>query len=133
MKGKGGKGPGVSDHKGHFLGCDGFGGDDEVAFVLAICGVEDDDEFSIPYVGVFGGLALSWRSLGFAFLVIFFIFLAGCGGFDELTECFYRIFYRVELKPDAFVRMHAICLQLHGGGFCEKGIEKKKKTNGMDL
>lgn len=44
---KGGKEPGVSDHKGHFFGCDGFSRDDEVAFVLAVGGIEDDDEFSI--------------------------------------------------------------------------------------
>jgi len=38
--------PGPADHKGHLLDSDIFGGDDEVAFVLTIGGVEDHDEFS---------------------------------------------------------------------------------------
>lgn len=41
--------PGVADHKGHFFGCDGFGGDDEVAFVFAGGGVEDDDEVAVSW------------------------------------------------------------------------------------
>ena len=36
----------MPDHKGHFLGGDVFGGDDEVAFIFAGDGVEDYDEFA---------------------------------------------------------------------------------------
>lgn len=39
----------MSDHKGHLFGYDIFGGDDEVAFVLTVCGVEDDYEFPFTY------------------------------------------------------------------------------------
>ena len=46
--GGGGEGePCVSDHKGHFLRRDVFGCDDEVAFVFARGGVEDDDELAV--------------------------------------------------------------------------------------
>lgn len=38
---------GVADHEGHFGGGEGGGGDDEVAFVFARGGVEDDYEFVI--------------------------------------------------------------------------------------
>lgn len=38
--------PGPSDHEGHFLGGDILRGDDEVAFVFTISGVEDHDELS---------------------------------------------------------------------------------------
>lgn len=39
--------PCMPDHKGHFLRRDIFGCDDEVAFVFAVGGVEDDDEFAV--------------------------------------------------------------------------------------
>ena len=38
-------GPRVPDHEGHLLGRDGLRGDDEVALILAVCRVKDDDEF----------------------------------------------------------------------------------------
>ena len=37
----------MPDHERHLLRRDGLGGDDEVAFILAVLGVEDDDEFSV--------------------------------------------------------------------------------------
>lgn len=37
----------VADHEGGFGGGEGRGGDDEVAFVFARGGVEDDDEFVV--------------------------------------------------------------------------------------
>ena len=48
VRGEGGKhAPCVSDHEGHFLCRDIFGGYDEVSFVFAIGRVEDDDEFTV--------------------------------------------------------------------------------------
>ncbi len=41
--------PGVPDHKGHLLRCDHFGGDDKVAFIFAVGGVQDDNKFSVFY------------------------------------------------------------------------------------
>lgn len=37
----------VADHEGGFFGGEGFGGDDEVAFVFAVGRVEDDYEFIV--------------------------------------------------------------------------------------
>lgn len=39
----------VADHEGGFFGRQGFGGDDEVAFVFAVGRVEDDDEFVVGW------------------------------------------------------------------------------------
>lgn len=39
--------PRVSHQKRHLGVCDGVGGDDQVAFVLAVLRVEDDDELAI--------------------------------------------------------------------------------------
>jgi hypothetical protein len=41
--------PGVPDHKGHLLRGDHFGGDDKVAFIFAVSGVQDDNKFSVFY------------------------------------------------------------------------------------
>lgn len=48
MRGKGGGGevPGVADHKGHLFLGEVLRGDYEVAFVFAVGGVEDYDEFA---------------------------------------------------------------------------------------
>lgn len=40
----------VTDHKGHLLGGGVFGREDEISFILAEDGVEDDDEFAISCV-----------------------------------------------------------------------------------
>lgn len=40
--------PGVAYHEAHLLRRDILGGDDEVAFILAVLGVKDDDEFASP-------------------------------------------------------------------------------------
>lgn len=45
---------GVLDYEGYLLGCDWFGGDDEVGFVFVGGVVEDDDEFVVVW-GVGGG------------------------------------------------------------------------------
>lgn len=37
----------VSDHKGHLVGSYVLGCTDEVALILAVCRIEDDDEFAI--------------------------------------------------------------------------------------
>lgn len=39
----------MADHEGHLLGRNVFCGDDEIAFVLTVHRIEDDDEFSISY------------------------------------------------------------------------------------
>lgn len=39
--------PGVSDHERHFLRGHGLGGDDEIAFIFAIYGIQHDDELSV--------------------------------------------------------------------------------------
>lgn len=54
----GGEIPGMADHKGHFFGSDGFGGDDEVAFVFARGGVEDDDEVAVSWFTVLAFLLI---------------------------------------------------------------------------
>lgn len=37
----------MSDHKGHLVGSDALGCTDEVALVLAVGGIENDDKFAI--------------------------------------------------------------------------------------
>ena len=37
----------MPDHEGHLLGCDGLGSDDEIAFILAVLGVENNDEVAV--------------------------------------------------------------------------------------
>jgi hypothetical protein len=44
----------VADHEGGFFGGEGFGGDDEVALVLAVGRVEDDYEFIVGWVVLVG-------------------------------------------------------------------------------
>ena len=53
----------VSDHEGGFGGGQGGGGHDEVAFVFAREGVEDDDEVAVG-CGVRIGISIFWRSDG---------------------------------------------------------------------
>lgn len=50
--------PRVSDHKGHLVGSYVLGCTDEVALILAVCRIEDDDEFAISCVdhGLSAGL-----------------------------------------------------------------------------
>lgn len=33
-------------HEGHLFGSDVLGGDDHVAFIFAVCAVEDEDKFA---------------------------------------------------------------------------------------
>lgn len=40
----------MSDHKGHLVVSDVLGCTDEVALILAVCRIEDDDEFAISCV-----------------------------------------------------------------------------------
>jgi hypothetical protein len=42
--------PRITDQEGHLRGCDGLSGDDQVAFILAILRIKDNDEFSILYM-----------------------------------------------------------------------------------
>lgn len=39
--------PGMADHEGHLFSCDVLGSANEVAFVLAVGGVENDDKLAI--------------------------------------------------------------------------------------
>ncbi len=64
---------GVLDHEGHFVGGHVLGGEDEVAFVFARGGVEDDDEGAVffgrlgwVYQGaiLFSGLLRGWMEGG---------------------------------------------------------------------
>lgn len=43
---------GVADHEGGAGGCKVAGGDDEVAFIFAGRGVEDDEKGAVGYEGV---------------------------------------------------------------------------------
>ena len=40
----------VADHEGGLLGCERLGGDDQVAFVLAVGRVKDNHEFAVGWV-----------------------------------------------------------------------------------
>jgi hypothetical protein len=40
----------VADHEGGLLGCERLGGDDQVAFVLAVGRVKDNYEFAVGWV-----------------------------------------------------------------------------------
>lgn len=39
--------PGVANEECHLRSCDGFGCDDEVAFILTVLRVEDNDKFAV--------------------------------------------------------------------------------------
>ena len=68
------------DHEGHLGGGDGFGGDDEVAFVFAVGGVEH-------YYEVVVACVCGWREGGGGVLVlgqvcVFGVWVEGGGGWD---------------------------------------------------
>lgn len=87
--------PRIPDQEGHLRGGDGLRGYDEVAFILAVLVVQNDDEF-----------AIFWDApLANYFRILFSKLLDGLAERLALTKCGNGIFDRVELV----------------NGFCRRG------------